>query len=144
MIQKVAWLYKRFRITYATLVVYFICMKFIGKILVTALAALIAAKLLPGVDINSGVSAILVAVVLALLNAFVKPVLIFFTIPVTIITFGLFLLVINVVIIKWTAGIVDGFTVDNWFAALLFGFLLSLVTSLLEKLIGQFEKKESN
>lgn len=144
MIQKVAWLYKRFPISCATLVVYFICMKFIGKILVTALAALIAAKLLPGVDINSGVSAILVAVVLALLNAFVKPVLIFFTIPVTIITFGLFLLVINVVIIKWTAGIVDGFTVDNWFAALLFGFLLSIVTSLLEKLIGNFEKKESN
>ena len=75
-------------------------MQFLGKILVTALAALIAANLLPGVKIDSSVTAVLLAVVLALLNNFVKPLLIILTIPITVLTLGLFLLVINILIIK--------------------------------------------
>ena len=70
-------------------------MQFLGKILVTALAALIAANLLPGVKIDSSVTAVLLAVVLALLNNFVKPLLIILTIPITVLTLGLFLLVIG-------------------------------------------------
>jgi len=110
--------------------------KFIGKLLVTACAAIIAAYLLPGVDIDNSVTAIILALVLALLNSFVKPILIILTIPLTIITLGLFLLVINILIVKWAADIVPGFKVDGWVSALLFSLLLSLTTALIEGLLG--------
>ena len=114
--------------------------KFIGKILVTAVAALIVSYLLPGVNINDSVTAIILAVVLALLNGFVKPILIILTIPITILTLGLFLLVINILIIKWAAAIVPGFTVRDWWSALLFSILLSLATAFIESLIGTNKK----
>jgi putative membrane protein len=114
--------------------------KFIGKILVTAVAALIVSYLLPGVNINDSVTAILLAVVLALLNGIVKPILIVLTIPITILTLGLFLLVINILIIKWAAAIVPGFTVRDWWSALLFSLLLSLATAVIESLIGANKK----
>jgi putative membrane protein len=114
--------------------------KFIGKILITAVAALIASYLLPGVEINDSVTAIILAVVLALLNGFVKPILIVLTIPITLLTLGLFLLVINILIIEWAADIVRGFTVKNWWSALLFSILLSLSTALIESFIGTNRK----
>src|SRR6478735_2845950 len=114
--------------------------KFIGKLLITACAAIIAAYLLPGVTINDSVTAILLAAVLALLNGFVKPILIILTIPITILTLGLFLLVINILIIKWAAAIVPGFTVKDWWSALLFSILLSLATAFIEGLIGTNKK----
>jgi len=119
-------------------------MKFLGKILITAVAALIASYILPGVSINSSVTAIILAIVLALLNGFIKPILIILTIPITIVTLGLFLLVINILIIKWAAGIVPGFSVRDWWSALLFSFLLSIVTALIESLIDANRKKHSN
>lgn len=111
--------------------------KFIGKILVTALAALIVSYIIPDTNIDSGTTAIIVALVLALLNGFVKPILIVLTIPITILTMGLFLLVINILIVKWTSYIVPGFMVNSWWAALLFSLLLSFVTYLIEALINR-------
>jgi len=116
-------------------------MQFLGKILVTAVAAIMVSYLLPGVSIDSSVTAIILAVVLALLNGFVKPILIVLTIPITILTLGLFLLIINIVIIKWASEIVPGFSVRNWWSALLFSLLLSVVTALIENLIGANKKK---
>ena len=116
--------------------------KFLGKLLVTACAAIIAAYFLPGVSIDNSVTAILLALVLALLNSFVKPILVILTIPLTIITLGLFLLVINILIIKWAADIVPGFKVDGWWYALLFSLLLSLTTALIEGLLGTNKKEE--
>ena len=116
-------------------------MRFIGKILVTALAALIASYLLPGVTISSGITAIIIALVLALLNTFIKPILIILTIPITVLTLGLFLLVINTIIIKWTASLVHGFSVQNWWAAFWFSILLSIVTYIIETLIGDNKKE---
>jgi putative membrane protein len=118
-------------------------MRFIGKILVTALAALIASYLLPGVTISSGITAIVIALVLALLNTFIKPLLIILTIPITVFTLGLFLLVINTIIIKWTALLVNGFVVVNWWAAFWFSILLSIVTYVIEALIGDNKKNRS-
>jgi putative membrane protein len=106
-------------------------MGFIFKILITAVAAFVAAWILPGVEITDIKTTIIVALVLALLNTFVKPILIILTIPVTILTLGLFLLVINIFIIKLTAYLVDGFDVENWLAALLFSLIVSLVSSIL-------------
>lgn len=118
-------------------------MKFIGKILVTAMAVLIASYLLPGVSVHSGFTAVIVALVLALLNTFLKPILIILTIPVTILTFGLFLLVINTLIIYWTSSLVTGFTVINLWAAFWFSVSLSVITYILEALLGDGGKKKS-
>lgn len=109
-------------------------MNFIIKVLVTAVAAFVAAWLLDGVDIADIQTTIIVALVLALLNTFVKPILIILTIPVTIITLGLFLLVINILMVKWTAGLVDGFIVDGWWSALLFSLIVSFVSYVLGKI----------
>jgi putative membrane protein len=92
---------------------------------------------LPGVAINDAKTAIIVALVLALLNTFIKPILVILTIPVTIITLGLFLLVINILIIKLTDSLVGGFTVDGWLSALLFSLIVSLVTWMLSGLVDR-------
>lgn len=107
-------------------------MGFIIKVLVTALAVYIAAHFLPGVHLNNDAKTIIiVALVLALLNSFVKPILIILTIPVTIATLGLFLLVINALMVIWVSRLVHGFKVDGWWTALLFSLIVSLVTYIL-------------
>jgi putative membrane protein len=111
-------------------------MSFITKIFVTALAVLIAAYILPGIHIDGVLTAIFVAAILGLLNTFIKPVLMILTIPITILTLGLFLLVINVLIIKWVADIVPGFKVDKWMWALLFGFIVSIISSFISGLVA--------
>ena len=111
--------------------------KFLLKTLVTSVAVLLAAFLLHrGVRVDSTLTAVLVAVVMGLLNNFIKPILIILTIPITIFTFGLFLLFINVIIVKWTSDIVDGFRVSSWFYALLFSLIVSFFTSVIEGLVG--------
>lgn len=115
--------------------------KFLTKVLITALAALAVAYILNGVHIDSFFTALVVAFVLALLNTFVKPILIILTLPITFLTFGLFLLVINVLMIKWTASLVDGFSVDGWWSALFFSILLSIFAAIIEGLVGDHIKK---
>jgi putative membrane protein len=102
------------------------------RILLFAAAAYIAARLIPGVQISNAQSALLVAIVLGLLNAFLKPILVALTIPITIITLGLFLLVINILMIYLAAYIVDGFNVQNWIAALLFSIVMAVVGFILD------------
>lgn len=110
-------------------------MGFIIKILVTALAVWVAAYVLPGVHLqNDAKTIIIVALVLALLNAIVKPILIILTIPVTIITLGLFLLVINALMVVWTSKLVDGFKIDGWLTAFLFSLIVSVVSSILHSI----------
>lgn len=106
---------------------------FIIQLIVSILAVLITAYLLPGVKIagNSLLTALTVAAVLAFLNAVVKPIMILLTIPITFITLGLFLLVINALIILLTDKIVEGFSVGGFWWALLFSLILSLVNSIL-------------
>ncbi len=106
-------------------------MKRLLKIVLSALAVLILAKILPGVGIDSYLSAVIVAVVLALLNAILKPILILFTLPVTVMTLGLFLLVINAAIILLADQFIAGFTVNGWLWAIVFSVLLSIFQSIL-------------
>ena len=112
------------------------------NILVTSIAALVASYLLPEVIIDGFLNAILVALALALLNQFVKPLLILFTIPVTIFTLGLFLLIINAIIILLADWMVIGFSVRNFWWALLFSFILTFIKSLLAPFFPQKEKRE--
>ena len=106
-------------------------MKFILRLLLSALAVVLLANILPGVHVATFGIAVIVALILSLLNFLVKPLLVILTLPVTIVTFGLFLLVINALIILMAGGLVSGFTVDGFWWALLFSLLLSLVQSIL-------------
>lgn len=115
--------------------------KFFAKTIATAVAVLFAAYILKGVHVDNTVTALIVAVVLGLLNSFIKPILVILTIPITIFTLGLFLLVINILIVKWAASLVPGFTVDGWFSALLFSLVVSFISSVIEGLIGTDEKR---
>ncbi len=112
-------------------------MKFILQLIISALAAIVTSKILPGVHIENGLTAVIVAAVLAFLNAIVKPVLVILTIPITVFTLGIFLVVINAFIILLTAKIVDGFHVDGFWVALIFSLLLSLVSSVFESLANR-------
>ncbi|MBA3901339.1 MAG: phage holin family protein [Bacteroidetes bacterium] len=116
-------------------------MRLLFKILYSAIAVLVIAYLLPGVSVDSITIALIVAVVLAFLNAYLKPLLIVFTIPLTLLTFGLFLLVINAAIILFTDYLIEGFHVNNFWWALLFSLLLSLATSLWEGIDGGNNRK---
>ena len=112
-------------------------MNLLMRIIVTSVVAFGLSYILAGIKFDSFWTAIVVAIVLAVLNAIVKPLLILFTLPITLFTFGLFLFVINALIILLAEKLVTGFTVDGFWWALLFSLLLSLLTSLLYK-----EKKE--
>ncbi len=101
------------------------------KILLTAVAVLILAYILPGIHVASFTTAIIVAAVLGLLRVTVKPLLILFTLPATILSLGLFLFVINAAIILLADYFVSGFSVDGFWIALLFSILLSVLQSVL-------------
>ena len=108
-------------------------MKYIFKIIVTSFAVVISSYLLSGgIHVDNYITAIFVAVVLLVLNIILKPILIVLTIPATIFSLGIFLLVINAFIIVIAANVVDGFRVDGFGWAFIFSIILSLVTFLLE------------
>ncbi|MBI1342068.1 MAG: phage holin family protein [Terrimonas sp.] len=106
-------------------------MKLILRLLVVAAIAFLLAQFLPGVYVDSYLTAIWFAVVLGLLNVFLKPLLIIITIPITILTLGLFLFVINTITVLLASNLVDGFRIDSFWHGLLFSLLLSVTTSVL-------------
>jgi putative membrane protein len=108
-------------------------MNFIMRIIITSIVAFGLSYILSGVHFDTFTSAIVLAIVLAILNAIVKPILIFITLPITVVTLGLFLFVINAVIILLTDSLIKDFHVDGFWWALLFSLLLSIVTSVLYK-----------
>lgn len=116
-------------------------MNYILKIILSAIAVFVLAKILPGITIQSYVSAALVAIVLGFLNTIVRPVLVFFTIPLTILTLGLFLLIINASMVLLADYFISGFYVANLFYALLFSILLSFLQSVLFKLLKEDKKR---
>lgn len=111
-------------------------MNFIIKLLLSALAVMLTAYLLPGVSVENFWVALIVAALLALLNVTLKPILIILTIPVTIITLGLFLLVINALLILLSDALISGFMVSNFWWALAFSLIMSILTSIFESLAG--------
>lgn len=106
-------------------------MNFIIKLLVTAAIAFGLSRILSGIHIDTYGTAIVFAFVLALVNVFVRPLLVLLTIPLTIITLGLFLFVITALMVLLASKLVDGIHVDGFWWALLFGLLLSIASSLL-------------
>ncbi|MBC7570032.1 MAG: phage holin family protein [Spirosoma sp.] len=111
-------------------------MGLIIRILISAVAVYVATYFIPGVSVSGGpLTYIIVAVVLGLLNAFIKPILTILTIPITVITLGLFLLVINVLMVYLAAYLVSGFAVSGFIAALLFSIVVSIVTALIDAIV---------
>jgi putative membrane protein len=111
-------------------------MKLIIRILITSALVLIISHLMTGVQVDNFTTSLIVAVVLGLLNVFIKPLLVILTLPITFITLGLFLLVINALIIILCDNIVGGFSVDTFFTALLFSIILSVSQSLMYAVFG--------
>ena len=108
-------------------------MNFLIRVLVVAAVSFGLAHLLGGVHVTDFWTAFVFAIVLALLNMFVRPILILVTLPVTFITLGVFLFIINTLIILLASKFVNGFTIDGFWWALLFSIILSIITSAIDK-----------
>lgn len=113
-------------------------MKLLLRILITAALVMVISYFFPSIaKVDGFKSAVIVAIVLGLLNFFVKPILVLLTLPVTFVTLGLFLLVINAIIILLCDHFVDGFNVTSFWTALFFSIILSLSQSLVYQLTGE-------
>jgi putative membrane protein len=106
-------------------------MKILIHWLISALAIVISAYLLPGVHVSGFITALVVAVVLGAVNGFLRPILVLLTLPITILTLGIFLLVLNTLLIMLVASIVPGFVIDGFWWAFIFGIVLALVNTVL-------------
>ncbi|WP_339755779.1 phage holin family protein [uncultured Winogradskyella sp.] len=115
-------------------------MNILLKLLLNAIAVFVLAKILNGVYVDNYITALIVAVVLSVLNVLVKPILIILTLPVTIVTLGLFLFVVNALIILLADKLIYGFNVDGIWIAILFSILLSILQSLLHSFLKKDKK----
>jgi len=103
--------------------------------LVTTAAILISAYFLPGISVKSIGAAFLTALVLGLINAIIRPILLVLTFPITILTLGLFIFILNAILVLVTSAIVPGFYVHGFFWALLFSLVFSIVSFILYKIV---------
>ena len=115
-------------------------MKLLLRIFITALLVMGIAYLMKGVIVDEFTTALIVAIVLGLLNFFVKPILVLFTLPITFFTLGLFLLVINTIMIELCDYFIDGFRINSFWTAMLFSIILSLSQSLVFQITGEARK----
>lgn len=115
--------------------VYTSSMKLIARLLITALALVLVTYIVPGIHVEGVYSAIIAALFLGLVNAVVRPVLILLTLPVTILTLGIFIFVINAFLFLFVASFVDGFTVASFTSALLGSILVSIMSGIANKFI---------
>jgi len=110
-------------------------MQIILRWLLSAVAIIIAAKLIPGIQVASFWTSLWVALVLGLVNALIRPVLILITLPINIFTLGLFTFVINGLMVLLASSIVKGFEVSGFWVAVLFSVVLSVLSYLLNSLL---------
>lgn len=104
--------------------------------ILNAVALLVVAYILPGITVASFGSALIAALVLGLLNALVKPVLVILTLPITVVTLGLFLLVLNALVFWFAGSILKGFQVNGFWWALIGAIVYSIVSGLLSGLLS--------
>ena len=101
--------------------------------LISALIVIVVAYILPGVHVENFLTALTVALVLGVLNLLIRPLIILLTLPITLVTFGLFLVVINALLLLLTDAIVPGFTIDGFWWAVLYSILVSFINVLLQR-----------
>lgn len=107
---------------------------FLARLVSMTLAVIITDWLLNGIHVSGVPAAIIISLVLSVLNLLVKPLLIFLTLPITVFSFGIFLFVINAIIVLMAAWLVPGFQVNGFWWAFAFSVILSLTSSVLEAL----------
>ena len=110
-------------------------MRFLARLVLNGLAIIIVAWLLPGIHISSALSALLAGVILGFVNAIVRPVLFFLTLPLTLLTLGLFIFILNAICFGLTALLVPGFSIDGFFSAMFGALLVSVVSWILNGLV---------
>jgi putative membrane protein len=108
----------------------------IAYVFITALSLLLVAELVPGIEIGNFYVALVAALVLGLLNLFVKPVLVILTLPITIVTLGLFIFIINAFLFLFAASFVEGFAVTGFLPALVGSLIVSLVSAFANRLLA--------
>ena len=104
---------------------------FLMRWLFTTIAVLFVAELMPGIEVESAIGLILAALILGVLNAFLKPLMVILTLPLTVLTFGLFLFVINGIILYLTSLVVPGFDIANIWVAIIASILISIISTLI-------------
>jgi putative membrane protein len=116
-------------------------MNLVLRILWNALGLLLIAEFVPGIQVDGFYTALVAAVILGLLNAVVRPILLILTLPVTVLTLGLFAFVINASLFLFAASFIEGFSVTNFWYALLGSLLMSIVSTLGSRFINDGSKR---
>jgi putative membrane protein len=106
------------------------------QFIISSISIYLAGMILPGVNVSNVWIAIVVSAFMGLLNAIVKPILVFLTIPITFFTLGLFLVIINGFMVYLADKIVSGFEVKNFWLAMLFSIVISIISYVIEKIMG--------
>lgn len=110
-------------------------MKFVARLVITALALILVTYIIPGIVVQGFLTAVIVAFVLGILNAIVRPILLILTLPITLLTLGLFIFVINAGIFLFVASFVDGFQVAGFWSALGGSIMVSIISGIANKVI---------
>jgi len=113
------------------------------RFLIYAVAILITAYLLPGVTLASPWVAVIVAIILSLINLLLKPIIIIFTLPINILTLGLFTFIINALLVMLASWLVPGFFVAGFLAALIFSLVLAIINAFLKNVIKDGSRQDS-
>jgi len=117
-------------------------MSLLISLLLNTLALIITAYIVPGFQVQSFAAALLAAIVLGLINTFIKPILVFLTLPLTVITLGLFIFIVNAIVLRLTTLIVPGFVVEGWLPAILGAIVLSVASTVLSMVVKDFAAKK--
>jgi putative membrane protein len=117
-------------------------MKLIIRWFSVAVGFLVASRFVPGVHVDAFLTALLLAAVWGMLGLIVRPILVILTLPVTIVTFGLFIFVINAALFAWLGNVIVGFTVAGFGAALLGSLVMSLTSAIVHGILDMFGKEE--
>lgn len=107
--------------------------RMLTRIVVTAFALILVAEFIPGIEVDSVVTALIAALVLGILNVLVRPILVILTLPITLLTLGLFIFVINALLFWAVASFLDGFTVQGFWPALFGSLIVSIVSAFVNK-----------
>jgi putative membrane protein len=110
-------------------------MRFLARLLLNAIAILVAAWLVPGIELSGNAAALAAGALLGLVNALVRPVLIVLTLPFTLVTLGLFIFVVNALCLGLTAAVIPGFAIGGFWSAFLGALVVSVVSWILNGLL---------
>lgn len=113
--------------------VYTMHMKFIIRLLLSAATLMLVAYVVPGIHVESPLAAIFAAFLLGIVNALIRPILVILTLPITILTLGIFIFVINAALFMGVASFVEGFSVDGFWPAIFGSLLTSVISSYMHK-----------